>query len=220
MGQKKVYPEHPILIVDDYVDFLNSMQTTLRMNGLTNTVLLDDNSKVLPKMQEQDFSLVLLDIVMPGIESDKLLCKIKEKHPDIPVIMITGSEEYATARSGFDYVKLGADDYILKSNEDTEKMIEKIRKALNTLPEFFDIEAGYYKELMEICGHNQSLASRLAGIHKRNFSYRLKKIEEELEKKGKIFEDIPNFSQIVGHRGHKKYENRTDRKHIGNKNLN
>jgi DNA-binding NtrC family response regulator len=55
--------------------------------------------------------LVLLDIMMPGISGIETLKLIKKIDPNIPVIMVTGVSDEATAKSAID---LGAYDYVKK----------------------------------------------------------------------------------------------------------
>ena len=56
--------------------------------------------------------MVLLDVTMPGIPGDKLLEKIVETYPDLPVIMLTGRDQVETA---VECMSRGAFDFVVKS---------------------------------------------------------------------------------------------------------
>ena len=88
-----LYPVNPVLLVDDEEHFLLSAELTLRANGINNIVAIQDSRDVLSAVEKQDFSVVLLDINMPHITGLELLPKLVEKHPGLPVIIITAINE-------------------------------------------------------------------------------------------------------------------------------
>ncbi len=123
---KEIFPGSPILIVDDDKNFLNSMDFELHSNGITNVECCQDSLEVLPRLKKKKYSIILLDMVMPGISGDELLLKIVELYPDIPVIVVTGFPKSKTAE---DCMQKGASDY-LKKPIDTNDLIRTIRNAL------------------------------------------------------------------------------------------
>ncbi|MDY6989194.1 MAG: sigma-54 dependent transcriptional regulator [Thermodesulfobacteriota bacterium] len=62
-------------------------------------------------MEKNPPDLMLLDIGLPGMSGLKALAKVKERHPDVLVIMITAYEDIETVVSA---MKLGAYDYVVK----------------------------------------------------------------------------------------------------------
>jgi DNA-binding NtrC family response regulator len=88
--QKEMFPGSSILIVDDDKNFLNSVDFELRSNGITDVECCQDSLDVLPRLKKKKYSLILLDMVMPGISGDQLLLKIVELYPQVQVIVITG----------------------------------------------------------------------------------------------------------------------------------
>ncbi len=81
----------------------------------------------LDKISAQDFDLVLCDIKMPGMDGIEVLEKIKEKHSDTAVIMISGHGDLQTA---VDSMKKGAYDYISKP-PDLNRLLSTVRNALD-----------------------------------------------------------------------------------------
>lgn len=108
---KELNPKSPVLIVDDDEHFLNSMKVTLNTQGVTNVECCSNPLDVIRKLAEKKYSLIYLDILMPGKRGDDLLPEILLKYPDIRVIMLTNYDEVETAVK---CMKLGASEYFLK----------------------------------------------------------------------------------------------------------
>jgi len=80
-----------------------------------------------PIFQYKGCDLVLLDLMMPEMDSFTILSRIKENSPDVQVIIMTaqGSAEYAVVA-----LKEGADDYLCKPFE-MDELIKRIQNTLN-----------------------------------------------------------------------------------------
>lgn len=115
-----------ILIIDDEPQALKTFELLLYSNGIKNTISCSDSRKVMDLLSQHAISLVLLDLQMPYISGEELLPQITRKHPDIPVIIITASEEIDTA---VHCMKIGAFDYLVKPVEQSQ-FITSIRHAL------------------------------------------------------------------------------------------
>ena len=79
----------------------------------------------LSDIEDQNFDVAVVDFAMPGINGIETLKQIKEKRPDIEVIMLTGQ---GTIQSGIEAMKHGAIDYLEKP-VDLNILMEKIRLA-------------------------------------------------------------------------------------------
>jgi DNA-binding NtrC family response regulator len=123
---KEPYPEHPILLVDDEVNILDSTKATLRLHGITNVECCRDSRQVMTLLKKKKFSVILLDILMPHINGNELLPGIVAEYPEIPVIMLTALDERKTA---VECMKDGASDYLVKPT-DTPDLLKVIREAL------------------------------------------------------------------------------------------
>ena len=84
------YPDFSILIVDDEPIALESFEFSLMSEGINNIILCGDSRQVPELIRNETIGLILLDLLMPGITGEELIPIIKEKRPDIPVIVITG----------------------------------------------------------------------------------------------------------------------------------
>lgn len=107
---QELYPKLPILFVDDNVEFLDATKANLRLEGL-NVKICSNSREVLTMLKNQNYSIIFLDLIMPGIRGEELLPKIIEKYSSIPVIVLTAIDE---VKSAVDCMKMGAFDYLSK----------------------------------------------------------------------------------------------------------
>jgi len=116
-----------ILIVDDEIRICESLKILLSDLGF-NITCFTDGRQALSHIQDQGCDLVLLDLIMPEMDGFTFLSRIKEKFPDVRVIIMTGqgSTDYAVKA-----MRGGADDFLGKPFE-REKLIKRIENTLNT----------------------------------------------------------------------------------------
>ena len=113
-----------ILIVDDEEDLVSALAERLRLRGFQ-VETATTGTDALTHVSAGDFSVVILDVKMPGIGGVELMVEIMRKHPDLPVILFTGHGSVADARRGMEE---GAFDYIMKP-VDIDDLIHKIGNA-------------------------------------------------------------------------------------------
>lgn len=81
-----------ILWADDEIDLLKPHILFLKQKGYDVTTV-NNGADALDRVEAEKFDLVILDENMPGISGLEALSQIKQVQPDVPVIMITKSEE-------------------------------------------------------------------------------------------------------------------------------
>ncbi len=99
-----------ILIVDDEANMRSILSRHL-MNEKTDCVTAENAFDALNKIKSQKFSLIISDIMMPGMSGVELLRIVKKHDPDTAFIMITGLIDINTA---VDSLRIGAYDFITK----------------------------------------------------------------------------------------------------------
>lgn len=123
---QNIYPEYPILLVDDEPMILLSFGTILRRSGINNFQTIEDSRDVMRTLENQAVSIVVLDLNMPHVSGIDLLEKINRDYPDTPVIMVTATDDLITAVA---CMRSGAFDYLVKPVE-MSRFVSSINKAL------------------------------------------------------------------------------------------
>ena len=113
-----------VLLVDDEEEFCNMLSERLETRGLKVNAVLSGEDAV-ERVTDQNFDAIIVDLAMPGIDGLETLRRIKEKRPDLEVLMLTG---HGTIKSGIEAMKLGAEDFLEKP-VDMKVLLEKISDA-------------------------------------------------------------------------------------------
>ena len=106
-----------LLIVDDDIRLRKLVRTYGEVEHYECEEAADGLS-ALENLQDADFDLVILDVMMPGLDGFETLERIR-KTSEIPVIMLTARSEEYDKLTGFD---LGVDDYVSKPFSPKELM--------------------------------------------------------------------------------------------------
>ncbi len=114
-----------ILIVDDEASIRESLQTLLEMEGFT-VETASTGEDGLAKAAEQPMDLVLLDFALPDRNGLEILRDIRDRDPDLGVIMITA---YGTVENAVAAMQSGASNFVQKP-WDNEKLIADVRAVV------------------------------------------------------------------------------------------
>jgi DNA-binding NtrC family response regulator len=114
-----------ILVIDDEAGIRESLELLLTLEGYS-VRMAADGEEGLRILEQDNFDLMLLDLALPGQSGIELLPQIKERHPDLPVIMITA---YGTVDNVVEAVRAGAENFVQKP-WDNEKLLADIRSAV------------------------------------------------------------------------------------------
>ena len=114
-----------IMVVDDEVDFLETVVNRLQKRRL-NTTGVTSGEEAVALLKEELFDVIILDIKMPGgMDGIETLREIKKIQPLIEVILLTG---HASVETSIEGMKLGAFDYCLKPIK-FEELLQKMAAA-------------------------------------------------------------------------------------------
>jgi DNA-binding NtrC family response regulator len=125
-------PEIRILVIDDELVICKSCEKIIQRAGYECRYALSGTEGV-RMMDEDRFDVVFIDLKMPDVGGLEVLRTIKQRHPDVVAVVITG---YATIASAVETMKVGAFDYLPKPftpqefRSVLEKAIEKRRIRL------------------------------------------------------------------------------------------
>lgn len=113
-----------VLLIDDNTEFLESLSKRMELRGLDVTTV-DNPETAVSAVGEGGYDAIVLDLQMPGMDGIDVLKFIKENHPEMQVILLTG---HASLEKGIEAMKLGAMDFMEKP-ADLNHLTEKIKKA-------------------------------------------------------------------------------------------
>jgi DNA-binding NtrC family response regulator len=121
-----LYPQLPVLMVDDEVQALNSFEMVLRSANMNHLVRCQDSRDVMAIFSSQEIEVMMLDLSMPHVSGEELLSLVTKGYPEVPVIVITGSNDVDTAVA---CMKTGAFDYMVKPVEKS-RLISGVKRAI------------------------------------------------------------------------------------------
>ncbi|MEO7414027.1 MAG: sigma-54 dependent transcriptional regulator [Opitutaceae bacterium] len=128
MTQQGVPGSARILIVDDDRSQRSLLETFLHAQGyLTHSAA--SGEAALQLLLEEKFSMLISDVRMPGMSGLEMLRRVRQKHPDLPVLLVTA---FADIRSAVTAMRDGAVNYLAKPI-DLDELISSVRKATNPL---------------------------------------------------------------------------------------
>ncbi len=128
-----------ILVIDDEQNIRKMLSRVLSPEGF---IVKEANNglEALKRLQEENYSLVLLDLKMPGLNGIETLKEIRENDLNLPVIMMSA---YGSIPEAVEAMKLGALDYLIKPF-DIEELKIIIKRAIKQYE--LEVENIYYRE--------------------------------------------------------------------------
>jgi DNA-binding NtrC family response regulator len=115
-----------VLLVDDEPEFLEIMAERMRARDME-VITLTSAADALALIATETFDAVIMDFMMPEMDGIQALKAIKEKRPEMQIILLTG---HATVEKGVEAMKAGAMDVVEKP-ADLDALSDKVKKAHN-----------------------------------------------------------------------------------------
>jgi len=115
-----------ILVAEDEEITLNNIVETLQEEGYK-IASSKNGADALQIAEKDNFDVLITDIKMPGLSGIELLDKVKERRPEMEVIIITG---FGSISSAVEAMKKGAADYITKPFN-LEELLLKVKKIFH-----------------------------------------------------------------------------------------
>jgi len=112
-----------ILVADDEMSIRLLYSEELKEEGYE-VYMASNGREALEVVEKIPLDLVILDIKMPEMDGIEALRQIKEKRPDLPVVLSTAYGEYRQ-----DFATWASDDYLVKSS-DLEDLKAVVRRHL------------------------------------------------------------------------------------------
>jgi putative nucleotidyltransferase with HDIG domain len=115
-----------ILVVDDE-DLIREVICSVLRQARFECHPVNSGAEALTVLKSDDnFAVVVSDVIMEGMDGLTLLAKIRMEHPDLPVVMVTAVHDISVALAA---IRNGAYDYLLKPFE-REQLLASVRRAV------------------------------------------------------------------------------------------
>lgn len=121
-----------VLIVEDSDTDARLEGQALERYGIREWKAVDSAEQALRRLDKETFNVALLDYSLPRMNGLSLLDRIKERYPDLRVILVTGARDEQVAVAA---MKLGADDYITKDEFLATGIISSLQNTLRSIEE-------------------------------------------------------------------------------------
>jgi CheY-like chemotaxis protein len=113
-----------VLFVDDEEELVSTVVERLGLRGIEATGATS-GQQALARAAAQPFDVVVLDVRMPGLGGLDVIQRLKQSHPELEVILLSGHGAKEDVEVG---LRLGAFDYLQKP-VDLEDLIEILKRA-------------------------------------------------------------------------------------------
>jgi DNA-binding response OmpR family regulator len=192
-----------ILIIEDNRDLAQLLQGHLRDLGFKAEVALDGISG-LTKAESDNYDLIILDLMLPGLDGIEVCRRLRRRPPYIPILMLTAKSSETDRVVG---LEIGADDYVTKPFSIRE-LLARVKAIFRRIEELTD--AG--KEAMPAVIQAGSLmidpAKRNARVEGRSVDLTAKEFDLLLHfarNPGKVYTRSQLLNMVWGY-GHDGYE--------------
>ncbi|SFO87617.1 sigma-54-dependent transcriptional regulator [Pseudomonas borbori] len=119
-----------VLLVEDDRALREALADTLALGGHDYRVV-DCAEAALAALAQEPFGLVISDVNMPGMDGHQLLALIRQRQPQLPVLLMTA---FAAVERAVDAIRQGAADYLVKPFEPKTLLALVDRHALGRMP--------------------------------------------------------------------------------------
>ena len=134
-----------ILIVDDDKDICAYMETMLSASGYQ-VATMTDPTAVVERIREEEFHILVIDLMMPQIDGIELIERIRRVDTDVAIVAFTG---YPSVETAIDALKLNVSDYV-KKPFDIDTFRDTISDVLKRKGIVFNMEERLHQSIGEI----------------------------------------------------------------------
>ena len=173
-----------IIAVDDDYAVRMAMDFMFKKWPEYNLILAEDSKDALSKLEEREYMMMFCDINMPLMSGLELLKIVKDKYPDLPVVMLTSESDIQHSITAFRY---GAMDYLLKP-----PTVATIKGAIDKTVEFLEeqaskdaIDMGDFKQMVENFSPEEMGLTK-SGSKNTEFTKLVNMLQEKLIHPGKV----------------------------------
>ncbi|MGE5582224.1 MAG: response regulator, partial [Bacillota bacterium] len=136
-----------IMIVDDEILVRLGLRSTISWDEHGFFVVADaaNGEQAIEKFAAADPDILITDIRMPGMDGIELIRRLKERKPHLKTIILTNYDNFEYAKQA---LKLGADEYILKTSLDNQTLLPILKKLRDQIEREFKMSQEF-KQLQQ-----------------------------------------------------------------------
>lgn len=134
-----------ILIVEDDIDINNLLSKIMQKQGYE-TVQAFSGSEGKLRLSMEEYDMVLLDLMLPGVIGEDLIVDIR-KEKDVPIIVLSAK---SSLKDRVEVLNLGADDYLVKPFE-KEEVVARVNGALRRYKRYASATSSRENVEADIC---------------------------------------------------------------------
>ncbi|MCD7872086.1 MAG: response regulator transcription factor [Clostridiales bacterium] len=188
-----------ILIIEDDANIQSLEKDYLEANGFSAETAADGETGLLKALSD-DFSLVLLDIMLPKLDGLEV-CRLLRQKKDIPILLVSAKKEELDKIKGLGF---GADDYIVKPFSPSE-LVARVIAHINRYERLTAKENNETDSVIEIDNLKLDGKSRRAFIGESELTltnkefdllYYLASSPDTVYSKDELFDKIWNYDSI------------------------
>lgn len=121
--------ERGILLVDDYLGILRTLETLINSDSnLKVSAVATNVGQALKAIENQSFDLAVVDIALDGANGLELTEVMTSQCPDMPVVIFSSHEELSFVKYAF---RAGARGYVVKSPDTAKEILTAIHQVLD-----------------------------------------------------------------------------------------
>lgn len=116
-----------VMIVDDELLVRVGLRSTISWQKYGFTIVADaaNGQEAIQKFNATDPDILITDIRMPGMDGIELIKILKQKKPKLKTVILTNYDDFAYTQEA---LKLGADEYLLKSTLDNQTLLPILKR--------------------------------------------------------------------------------------------
>jgi len=169
-----------ILVIDDDKAVLNYLLVFLTQTRKFEVEVLSDSTKAFEIIDRKNIDLILLDMDMPEVTGREVLQYVRQNHPEIEIVIITGVEDVELA---VESMKMGAYDYLCKP-VDNNRLVLTLERALERSQLRGEISQLRDQVKLEGLRHKETFKDILT--QNKNFLRVLQKVEQIAESENNV----------------------------------
>lgn len=125
-----------VLVVDDVEDIRENLAEILEQDLGLKAKKAENGLHALAILADHPISMLITDILMPEMDGIELVCEAKLKHPDLPILLISGGGDLMQNDGGYDYLatasQLTGEVNILRKPFSASQFMDKVASLIST----------------------------------------------------------------------------------------